>query len=68
MDDGTSRKTISEPFFSVIIKAKTAVIIALIINNIQFFLKELFTDKAFGDFKMIDEIVSKTITPKIQKV
>ena len=68
MDDGTSRKIISEPFFSVIIKAKTAVIIALTINKIQFFLKELFTDNALGDFKSIDKIVSKAIIQKNQRV
>lgn len=68
MDDGANKKMISEPFSSLIVKAKIVVRIKLIIKSIQFFLKELFTDNTFGDFKNIEKVVRKKSTPKTQIV
>lgn len=51
---GKSRNNNSDPFLFGINSANSKANPKFIINRIQFFLKELFTENAFGDFKNND--------------
>ncbi|GAB7255990.1 hypothetical protein OBPA_04540 [Polaribacter sp. OB-PA-B3] len=51
---GKSRNNISEPFLLGIKRVKNNAIVKFTKSNNQLFLKELFTDKVFGDFIIID--------------
>lgn len=66
-DAGNTIKSNSVPSFLSINAAIISAILKFIIKRIQFFLKELFTENAFGDFKIILIIERDKMSVKIHK-
>jgi len=65
IEEGIVRKTISTPFFLGTNKQNSIAITKFIISNCQFFLKRLFTDKAFGDLSSNPHKVKSKIALKL---